>query len=602
MTDIIRKLLFLFPASDKWKFGGLLGLMLIGAFLEVLGIGMLPVFISIVASPERILEMEKLAPLLDFFEIEDGGRLLVVGGIGLVVTFLVKNTYIVAFHYIQARFLMNRYRMLSARLFDKYMNAPYAGMLSKNTSEVLRNVTHETGYVIQQVVTPMLKLGMDTILILGTLILLFLVSPIITLAAILLFAVAGGGFLKLIREKGQTYGRRAQLERMVMIQAVNEGVGGLKDIRVLQRADWFLARFKKSLAHYANALVFRTTTRHSTKPILETVAVSGMLMIALVLYWQEAPLGTIVPLLTLFGAAAVRLLPAMREIVEAINGIRFYGYSIHPIHDELKRLEHIPEPLPVPSGKESGTLRFQREIRFENVSYFYPGCSQPAVRDVSLQIAKGEAVGFIGASGAGKTTVIDLLLGILEPQKGKITVDGVDIRGAHKEWLPNVGYIPQFIFLTDDTLRRNIALGLPDKDIDNARLTVAIEAAQLAETVKMLPDGIDTVVGERGVRLSGGQRQRIGIARALYGNPSVLIMDEATSALDSETERYVIESMERLKGKRTIVMIAHRLSTVQKCDRLFIIDQGQVADSGRHEELFKRNSELWQEPLVPANR
>lgn len=594
MIEILKKLLFLFPATDKWKLVGLLVLMLIGSLLEVVGIGMIPVFISIVANPDRVLELEAIRPILDFLNIEDAEQLLVFGGIALVLTFLVKNSYMIGFHYIKAVFLYNRYANLSGRLFHGYMNSPYSFMLTKNSSEILRNVAQETGFVINNVITPYLKLAMDIVLILATFILLFLVNPLITLAAILSFGLAGGGFLRMIRGKSQRYGRKSHAERMVMIQAVNEGVGGLKDIRVLQRAGWFLQRFNGSVSRYARALIFRYMTRHSTKPVLETVAVAGMLLVALGLHWQGRSLDTIIPLLALFGAAAMRLLPAIREIVEAVNSLRFYGHSVHAIHDELRRLEEMGK-VPASLIQDDGEVfEFKRDIQFQSVHFSYSDPSCPAITNLSLQILKGKTVGLIGPSGSGKTTIVDLLLGILEPQQGEVLVDGVNIRDVPKAWLRNVGYIPQFIFLTDNTLKRNIAFGLQDQEIDEGRLASAIEAAQLSETVNALPDGLETVVGERGVRFSGGQRQRIGIARALYGNPNVLIMDEATSALDSETEREVLQSIEKLKGERTIIMISHRMSTVENSDTIFLINEGRVTDSGKYQYIVKRNWEICQ--------
>lgn len=595
MLDLVKKLLFLLPPTDKVKLLGLLVLMLIGSILEVVGIGMIPVFVSLVATPEKILEMERLGPIITYFGITNKENLLVTGGLFLVGVFVIKNAYLVMFHYIKARFLFRRYSLIASGLFRKYMNSSYVFITSKNTSEIVRNVTQETSIVVGHVMDPMLKLAMDFILVSATLALLFWVNPLVTVAAVILFAVAGGGFVKSIRRRSQIHGKRVQAERAVMMQSVNEGLGGLKDIRVLQRSNWFVRRFSKSVARFGKAQVFRTMTKTSTKPILETVAVAGMLMVVLILYWQGRSVETVIPLLALFGAAALRLLPSIREVVEAINSLRFHGYAVQPIYEEFKRAEEAEIDGGVLQYEEETTpLAFDREILFENVSFCYPGREIPAVSGMSIKIERGEAVGFIGPSGAGKTTAVDLLLGILTPQEGKITVDGVNIRGKLGGWLRNVGYIPQFIFLTDDTLRRNIALGLPDQEIDDEKLARAIESAQLTEMIEQLPQGVDTIVGERGVRLSGGQRQRIGIARALYGDPSVLIMDEATSSLDSTTEKYVIESIERLKGERTIIMISHRMTTVQNCDRLFVINNSQLSDTGKYHELSARNADLYE--------
>ncbi len=591
MYDLIRKLFSLLPRADRWKLGALLLMMLVGSVLEVVGIGMIPVFISIIASPDRVLDVEWLAPVFAYLEIEDGGDLLVYGGLLLITVFAVKNAYILAFRYIEARFIYNRFVTIGSGLFERYMTAPYTFILSRNSSELLRNVTNETKYLAKNIMAPLLKLGMDVLLITGTVILLLLVDPWMTLAAIVLFGLAGGGFLKAIRTRMQRHGKRAQNDRRMMLQAVGEGIGGIKDIKVLGREKWFSRRFKRYISSYSKAQIFRQVSSAATKPVLETLSVAGMLLIVMMLFWQGRGLDTIIPLLALFGAAAMRLLPAVREAVKAINTLRYYAYAIDPVYNDTRYLESVAGPAGT-SRKKGGAepLPFNREIVFDNVAYSYPDSSLPAVSRISITIPRGSAVGFIGPSGAGKTTVVDLLLGLLQPEQGRIAVDGLDIREDLRRWQRNIGYIPQFIFLADDTVKRNIAFGLPDEEIDEERLAAAIDAAQLGGTIEQLPKGIDTVIGERGARLSGGQRQRIGIARALYGNPSVLIMDEATSALDNETEKYVIGAIERLKGERTIIMIAHRLTTVRNCDRLFRMERGKVVQEGRYEDVVKGDS------------
>lgn len=570
--------------------------MLLGALFEVIGIGMIPIFVSIIASPQTILRIEILSPLWDALGINDGGDLLVYGSLLLICVYLVKNTYTIFSKYIQARFIWGRYVYIGNNLFRLYMSAPYEFQLNRNSSELLRNVTQEAQNLAIHVMTPLLKLMMDVVLITGIFALLLWVEPLITICVFILLGGGGGIFLKLIREKTRSLGLIAQKDRGLMIKVVNEGLEGFKDVRVLNRESWFNKKFGYHISRYSKSQTYREMTAQATKPVIETIAVTGMLLIGLMLFWQGKSLDSVIPVLTLFGAATIRLLPAIQESARAFTDLRYYSTSIDPIYSDSCELNQSATKSVSKLRKEE-TIQFLDSIQFRDVSYSYPGSATQAVSRMSLTIQKGQAVGFVGSSGAGKTTVVDLLLGLLTPQSGEVLVDGRDIQMNLSAWQRNIGYIPQFIFLADDTIRRNIAFGLPDDEIDEEKLKTAIEASQLTELVGSLPGGLDTIIGERGARLSGGQRQRIGIARALYHNPDVLILDEATSALDNTTEKYVIEAIERLKGERTIIMIAHRLTSVQGCDVLHLMKDGKIISSGSYEMLFDDSGEYKKDQL-----
>jgi ATP-binding cassette, subfamily B, bacterial PglK len=600
MLSTIKKILNLLQTGDKLKLFILFLMMLFRALLEVIGIGMIPAFVSIIAAPDIVLNMERLIPLWSRLGIETSGDLLVYGAILLIGVFIVKNLYFLFYNYTQSRFIWMRFASIGSNLFRHYMNAPYEFILRRNSAELLRNVTQETKYLARNVLTPIILIAKDVVLTIGIFTLLLLIEPVNT---ILVFLILGGGgalFLRIIRERIRKYGRKAQSERENMIRAVNEGLGGFKDARVLNREKWFIKRFASRIKNYGRLQIFGEAASMANKPIIETIAVSGLLLITLILYWQGRPVESVIPTLALFGAATVRLMPTIQEIMKSFTNLRYYVFSIEPIYNDthslqkegMNYLEKISGYTGNGSPGESKKLDFHKNISFEEISYSYPKSDKAAVKNLSLSIPRGHAVGFVGPSGAGKTTLVDILLGLLEPQRGRITIDGVNIHTNIAAWKDNIGYIPQFIFLADDTIKNNVAFGLPENDIDEAKLQNAIEAAQLDDFIKTLPDGVNTVIGERGTRLSGGQRQRIGIARALYNNPRVLVMDEATSALDNVTESYVINAMERLKGERTIIMIAHRLTTVKKCDHLYFMQEGQITDSGSYEELIGKNSEF----------
>ena len=318
------------------------------------------------------------------------------------------------------------------------------------------------------------------------------------------------------------------------------------------------------------------------------MAVVAIMLIAVVMHLQGRPIASIIPVIAMFGVAIVRLMPSIQIIAEMLTNIRYSIVSVNPIYDDLTAMKKYGEEFRTDRQRDAKTT-LTHAVQIHDLHYHYPNSDEQALNGVSLEIPKGRAVAFVGPSGAGKTTIVDVLLGLLEPQKGEILVDDKNIFDSISAWQRNIGYIPQFIYLSDDSLRRNIAFGLPDSDIDEEKIHKAVELAQLNELVSRLPDGLDTVIGERGARLSGGQRQRIGIARALYNDPQVLVMDEATSALDNITEQHIIHSIETLKGEHTIIMIAHRLTTVMNCDVLYMMENGKIVDQGAYKELLERN-------------
>lgn len=593
MLTTIKKILYLLPPGDKLKLAILFVMMLIGALVEVVGIGVIPAFIAIVAAPDTVLGIDQLKPIWTLLGIENRGDILVFGAIVLIVVFVFKNAYLIFYNYIKARYINSRYKIISSSLFNKYMSAPYEFHLSRNTAVLLRNVTQETRHLAGQVMTPLLKLMKDSILAIAIFTALIIVEPLITIGVFLLIGTGGGLFLRLIKAKTRALGKRAQNDRALMIKAVNEGLGGFKDARVLKREAWFYSTFLKHVKSYSLSQTYREVAAMAGKPVIETIAVSGMLLITMFLYWQGRGLEAVIPVLALFATATVRLMPAVQGIASEITTLRYYSHVVEPVYNDTVALVQenaaIDFSNEVKGKRENQLFKFEKEICFDNVSYNYPGADLEAVCNVSMSIQKGTAVGIVGSSGAGKTTLVDLSLGLLKPQQGVIMVDEKDIHSDISSWQRTVGYIPQFIFLSDNTIKRNIAFGLPDDKIDEEKLFSAIEAAQLLVFVQGLPDGVDTIIGERGTRLSGGQRQRVGIARALYHNPQVLIMDEATSSLDNLTEKYVVDAIERLKGDRTVIIIAHRLTTVQNCDILYFMDGGFIVDSGSYHDLLKRN-------------
>ena len=428
----------------------------------------------------------------------------------------------------------------------------------------------------------MLSIVMESVMILAVLLFLFMYEPKITLIAMLSVGISGLVLIRMMKKYEQAYGKQAQQSRKELVQRVSEGLGGVKEIKVLNRQQYFISRLYDTLERLKKAETYNETTRESFRPIIELVAVLGLLALTLILYLEGRALNEIAPVLTIFGASTFQMLPSFAKLTNQYSKLDYHSHAIIPVHEDLMRsTDHLVNKTP---EKSTDKLLLTDNLTIKNVTFSYPNNLKSKILDnVTLTLNRGSAIGIIGKSGAGKTTLIDLILGLFEPDSGDILVDGKSIYENLSGWQENIGYIPQTIFLADDTVRKNIAFGLNDEEIDNEQLLSAIKAAQLQEVVNALPHGLDSNIGERGVRLSGGQRQRIGIARALYQNPEVLIMDEATSSLDNETEDYVIRSIERLKGDRTIIIIAHRLSTVESCDVLFRINNGRVSEASKTE-------------------
>jgi ATP-binding cassette subfamily C protein len=468
------------------------------------------------------------------------------------------------------------------------MQAPYTFHLQRNTAELLRNISQEINVLINNVLTNILMMGREGVITLAILTFLFTVEPLITLLVISLSGFGAGTFILLNKKKMKEYGEEEQERRAEMIKAVNQGLGCIKEARVLNRENEFIEKFRIEAFKSTRLMAYLRFIQQIPRPVVETTAVLGMLMIAVLLVWQDRPMGAIIPILTLFAMATVRLMPSVQQLVTMYTRLRYNIVSLDPVYDDLKELATYNAQF-MKDRKKKNQLQLNDCIEINNVSYHYPDSEVQALKNISLTVPRGKAVGFVGSSGAGKTTIVDLILGLLEPDKGEILLDGNDIQQNLSAWQKTLGYIPQSIYLADETLRSNIAFGIPEEEIDEQKVLNAVQMAQLETLIKQLPDGLDTIIGENGTRLSGGQRQRVGIARALYHDPEVLVMDEATSALDNITEKQITDAIESLKGERTLIMIAHRLTTVKNCDMLYFMEDGKIVEQGTYDDLVHSN-------------
>jgi len=596
MKKTVLRIYNLLPEGDLLKIGVLFVMMIIASLITLVGLGAVPVFVSAVIDADRILNYPVLGSFLINLNIDTPHELALFGSLLLFSIYLFKNLYMLLYNYLSSKFMLNRVLFLQNRIFRAYMNSPYTFFISRNSSELLRNINSEVSKIVDGTLKPALLICLNVITTFVIVTGLIIVEPLITGVGMLFFGGFSYLFLKMTKNTISRYGSESLSHRRSMTKAILEGLQGFKDAKVLKREKYFLDEYNHHAGRHKGYDLKTSILNSLPRQIVEMISLSGILFIAVMLVLQGRDVTTIVPIIALFGAAVMKVRPSINSIIEDINKVRYNIYSVHTVYNDLTYLEKKYDHTIQYDSEDR--LELSKEIRLTNINYAYPDQSRPAIRNISLVIPKNRAVAFVGPSGVGKTTLVDSILGLLKPQKGNITVDGLDIFSNLDSWQRNIGYIPQFINLLDDTIRRNICFGVPEDDIDEDQLWTAIETAQLREFIHTLDEGVHTVIGERGVRLSGGQRQRIGIARALYNNPQVLVMDEATSALDNITEKILIKAIEKLRGDKTIIMIAHRLTTVKNCDTIYMMNDGEVIAQGRYNELLISSKEFREMSLI----
>lgn len=589
-----QKLLYLFTTRERWQIAGLFLLILIGAGFETLGVGLVLPFISLLENPQRVQEAGLLKWVYQKVGEPELRQFLIWAVLGFIGIYLLKNAYLTGLTYLQCRFIYDKQVNLCSRLFRAYLYSPYTFHLQRNSADLIRNITSETGVFFNSVLIPGLLALTEITILWGIALFLLIVEPVTSLAAAGGIGLATMIFYRLVRMKLSELGEARQYHYGQVIRTINHGLGGVKEAKVLGRETLFIEEFEKNNIYSTRSLQFYQLVSQLPRFFIESIAIVGLMLIVVSVLAQGRNLSAVIPTLSLFAAAAFRLMPSINRILNAVTAMRFSSSSVYVLSQDFRELNPVLEERQLVNSGPMAEVQpiLKTAIALQNLFYRYPGASDHALKDVSLTIGKGTSVGFVGSSGAGKTTIVDVILGLLPPTKGQILVDGRDIHEDLSAWQRLIGYIPQSIYLCDDTLRNNIAFGIPAGEINEDWIESAVKSAQLTELVASLPEGLDTLVGERGVRLSGGQRQRVGIARALYHNPEVLVMDEATAALDNQTEAGVMEAVEKLSGDKTLIMIAHRLSTVKNCDRLYFMSQGQIVDSGTYNELCKRNREF----------
>jgi len=571
----IKKIYLLLSNSERKQAWILLILMLVGTALETASVGLIVPALSLMSQDKLSDISPLLSSILAFLGNPSQDQLIVVGAVLLLGIYIVKTIFLLFMTWRQNVFIFSVRAALSQRLFSGYLHQPWSFHLQRNSAKLINTLTNETNQFGASALYPALILLTEILVLIGISSLLIYIEPFGALMLVGVLALALWIFHRFTRNHLLRWGKERQFHEGLRVQHVQQGLGGAKEVKLSGREDEFLELYSHHNLRVARVMQLQTTLQQIPRLWLELLAVGSLAILVFIMVYQGKSVVSLFAILGLFAGAAFRLLPSASRIMGAIQNLRYSGAVVDLLHKEIQTLE--------PHRKiDSKPLNFQRAIDLDRICYNYCNTSVASLTDITLTIPHGACIGLIGGSGAGKSTLVDIVLGLLTPTSGQVKVDGFDIQNNLREWQDQIGYVPQSIFLTDDTLRRNIAFGFPDNQIDDVAVQRAIHMAQLEEFVSGLPEGVQTVVGERGVRLSGGQRQRIGIARALYNDPQVLVLDEATSALDTMTEEGVMDAVNALVGKKTIVIIAHRLTTVSRCERLYRLEHGRIVEEGTY--------------------
>jgi len=579
MRKIYKKVMKLLDARQKRQMVGIVIMMLIGGVLESMGIALIAPVMQVVVDPEQIQKSKALSFIYNLFNFTSPTQLAALIMVMLILVFVVKNVFLYFMNVVQLRFVYTNQFATSRRMMINFMQRPYEYYLNADTSVIQRNITSDVNNMYGLILSSLQLISEIIVFICLVAILISQDAEMtITIAALLVVVLLViKYFIKPVMTKA---GQENQDYYSGLYKWIDESVTGIKEIKIANKENYFINGYADCGAGYVNAVQKYNLYNSTPRLLIETIAIAGMVGYMLVVMARGTSLTQLLPQLTVLAAAAARLLPSANRINNYLTSIAYFEPFLMNVSDNLQ-MEIHDGSISYNSDdyrkkKEVEKLPVLKSINLDKISYKYPGTDKLILDNADMEIPVGKSVGIVGTSGAGKTTIVDVMLGLLKPVSGHIYADGVDVMEHYPQWLKNIGYIPQTIFMIDSTIRKNVAFGYADDEIDDNKVWQALKEASLDEFVRSLPEGLDTKIGERGIRLSGGQRQRIGIARALFEDPEVLVLDEATSALDNETEAAIMDSINRLHGKKTLVIIAHRLQTIEKCDMVYSINDGKA--------------------------
>jgi ATP-binding cassette, subfamily B, bacterial PglK len=584
MIDTLRKAAEIFGRRYVRRWIALLFLSAGMSVFEMVGAVLVYVLVSLVSTPATPIDIPVVGDPRQFVSDVDDRSFLIGLAAAMAAFFLVRAVIRIGMAYVQARVAQNAGARLSTRLATGYLQLPYSFHLGRNSAELIRNSHQAVSQLVHHVFLPAIRIGGETLVALGFFVVMVSVAPTATGVAVLVIGCAALILLVVIQPQLKRLGRVVHTNNRETLGLLQQALHGIRDVKLLGRERWFGQVYSAARLRVARASYLRGVIGELPRAVIELAVIGSILAMFLAALLMGESTGPTLSVLGLFAYAGFRLQPSIQRIIGGLNDLKYSAAPLDDIHADLLLIaqhqtsKRVVDPLPL-----------EHAIVLDNVGFQYPGTDTHALSGINLTVRRGEEIGICGPTGGGKTTLVDLIAGLLEPISGRVLIDGRDLRECTREWQRNLGVVSQSVFLLDDTLRRNIALGVEDVDVDEAALHEAVELAQLREFVSSLLDGLDTTVGERGVRVSGGQRQRIAIARALYHRPDVLIFDEGTAALDMTTEAELMSAMDRLRGNRTIILVAHRLSTVRGCDRVLFIESGRLTATGTYDELVSNH-------------
>jgi ATP-binding cassette, subfamily B, bacterial PglK len=576
----MKKIWIILKANQRKSVIFLFILMIFSALVEMLSVGTILPVVSLMTEENIGERFPAIQPILDILGNPERGKLIIFAMLSLIFIYFIKTVFLFLFTYQKAKLTAQLSSELAKDLYKSYLDRSYAFHLQNNSAQLIRNITIEVGIFVHNVISPLLLIIMEILVVTGIIFLIVLIDPLGSIIIMSLFGIFGGYIVYATRALQKKWSIERHYHDGMILQQVQQGLGGVKQVKLLGREGQFEKRFDFHNFRANRLSLYQTLIVGAPRWTFELLAITSIAILVILMMVQNANIKEVLPVVALFAAAAFRLMPGITRIIQSMNAFRYAQPSIETIYNEVD-LIHNSKQIICNSRKD-----FKFEIELNKVSFTYHEDIKRTLDEISVVIKQGDAIGFIGKSGSGKSTLVDIILGLLKPEKGVVKVDAEDIEINIRCWQDQIGYVPQAIFLTDDTLRRNVAFGLSDHEIDESAIKYAINAAELGDFIDNLPSGLDTIVGENGVRLSGGQRQRIGIARALYQNPSVLVFDEATSSLDLETEKSIMDTVRDLHGKKTIIIISHRLNTVEFCDYLYKVESGRIVKQGDFKTIF----------------
>lgn len=583
-----KKILFLLSPQEIKHAILLLIMILIMALLDTIGVASILPFMAVLTNPSLVetnLILNNMFQASNAFGVENNQQFLFILGIFVFILLIVSLLFKALTTYAQLRFVQMREYTIGRRLVESYLNQPYSWFLTRHSADLGKTILSEVQQLINYGIRPLMELIARGVVTIALITLLIIVSPKIALLLGITLSGTYGLIFYATRKYLNKIGAESLKNNQLRFTAVSEAFGATKEVKVGNLEKIYVKLFSKSAQVFAKNQASQQVVAQIPRFILEIIAFGGILIIVLFMMHKSGNFNNILPLLSLYVFAGYRLIPALQWIFASVTQLTFVGPSLDKLCDDLKNFKTSNE------NYDKNVLSLNKSIDLKKINYCYPNASQLALKNISISIKAKSKVGFVGSTGSGKTTIVDVILGLLEPIKGTLEIDAKKITKENRSsWQRSIGYVPQHIYLSDDSIMANIAFGVDPKKINEESIKSASKIANLHNfVISDLPEKYQTIVGERGVRLSGGQRQRIGIARALYHNPQVLILDEATSALDIQTEKAVMEAVNNIGTNMTLILIAHRLSTVKKCDKIFFIEKGEITNQGTFDELTKVN-------------